>query len=314
MVPWNSCAIVDLTIPLSWAFCFSLSLCWWWPTCPQLSGATLTHSPGSISHCSPDMLPGCLNSASNLKWTHFPNQLGHLLSLLMPVGPSSSIHPRLGALAPSASPWALPLHTSSALPVHPHCPPPVSPTGHFCRPPHSAGALPPSWANALISRFSASSLTFLPVNSEMSDLWTSGSRLIITPCTIPEPLVLPYVLDPWDYQPFDPHMLPLPCSPASPKLTLCSSPSMLYLGPKLATSVLLLLRPSLFERPPLSSWPSPLQPAALAPSTAHISLTPPLTCSVQSSLSCLQPPAALHTCVLHGSAPFHPFYVYLPFS
>lgn len=236
----------------------------------------------------------------------------------MPVG-AIVVH----VVTPGLEPWRRlllpgPCHSTraSALPVHPHCPPPASPpAGHFCRPPHSAGALPPSWADALISWLSASSLTFLPANSEMSDLGTSGSRLITTPCTIPKPLVLPYVLDSWDCQPFDPHVLPLPCSPASPKLTLCSSPSVLYLGSKLATSMLLLLLcPSLFERPPLSPWPSPLQPAASAPSTAHISSTPPFACSVQSSLSCLQPPAALHTCVLHGSAPSHPLYVYLSFS
>ena len=184
-------------------------------------------------------------------------------SLPQPAGSSSqSPHAGWAIVIHSPQAWSLGTVCFSLGPATSHIfspasaptlsPSTVSPAGHFCRPPHSAGALPPSWANALISQFSASSLTFLPDNSEMSDLWTSGSRLITTPCTIPKPLVLPYVLDPWDYQPFDPHMLPLPCSPASPKLTLCSSLSVLYLGPKLATSVLLLLHPSLFERPPLS--------------------------------------------------------------
>lgn len=112
-VPWNSCAMVDLTIPLSWAFCFSLSLCWWWPTCPRLSGATLTHNPGSISHCSPDILPGCLDSASNLEWTHYlPQQAGS--SFKSPHAGQGHRHPcgnsRLRTLTSSASPWALPFH------------------------------------------------------------------------------------------------------------------------------------------------------------------------------------------------------------
>lgn len=87
-------------------------------------------------------------------------------------------------------------------------------------------------------------------------------------------------------------MLPFPCSPAPSKLTLCSSPSVLYLGPKLATPVLLLLRPSLFERPPLSPmalsppvWcTSPLHSSHLLDSSPHLlsskpSFLPATSCS-----------------------------------
>ena len=63
--PHNRGAVVHLTQPLLPGLLPSLSQCWHEPIGSCVFGAVLTHVTGSVSHCSPDIWTGRLDSAAN---------------------------------------------------------------------------------------------------------------------------------------------------------------------------------------------------------------------------------------------------------